>query len=82
VLGVVPYSWTFAMQKLPPGQQLAIKGNKPLGEKIVAIARHPSDVNTEEFERMVRKVLFDAPPVADVAGKTASAANKRRAAAR
>jgi hypothetical protein len=82
VLGVVPFSWTFAMQKLPPGQALPIKGNKPLGEKIVAVARHPSDVKTEEFERMVRKVLFDAPPVADAVGKTASAATERRPAAR
>jgi hypothetical protein len=80
VLGVVPYSWTFAMQKLPPGQALAIKGNKPLGEKIVAIAKHPSDVNTGEFERMIRKVLFDAPPLAD--GNTVKASTEHRAATR
>jgi hypothetical protein len=81
VLGVVPFSWTFAMQKLPPGKALAIKGNKPLGEKIVAIARHPTDVNTEEFERMVRTVLF-AAPVADADAKSAKASTKRRTAAR
>lgn len=81
VLGTVPYSWTFAMQKLPPGQAISIKGNKPLGEKIVAIARHPTDVNTGDFERMVRKVLF-AIPAPSAAGKTASAAMTRRAPAR
>jgi hypothetical protein len=62
VLGTVPYSWTFAMQELPPGQLLGIKQNKPLGDQIVAIAKHPRDVNTDEFERMLRKVLFSAPP--------------------
>ncbi len=81
VLGVVPFSWTFAMQKLPPGQLLAIKGNKPLGEKIVAIARHPSDVNTEDFEKMLRTVLF-AAPVVDPDAKTAKATTKRRTASR
>jgi hypothetical protein len=77
VLGTVPYSWSFAMQKLPPGRSIPIKGNKPLGEKIVAIARHPSEVNSEEFERMLRKVLFAAP--VDTAGRTAKAAATRRA---
>lgn len=76
VLGMVPFSWTFAMQKLPPGQAIPIKGNKPLGEKIVAIARHPSDVNTEDFERMLRKVLFDAADRS--AGKTARASTGHR----
>jgi hypothetical protein len=79
VLGTIPYSWTFAMQKLPPGQELTIKGNKPLGEKIVAIARHPTDVKSEEFERMLRKVLFDAP---DATGKTATASTRRGASTR
>jgi hypothetical protein len=73
VLGTIPYSWTFAMQKLPPGQLLAIKQNKPLGEKIVAIARHPRDVNTDELERMLRTVLFSAPPLP--AAKTSARAS-------
>jgi hypothetical protein len=77
VLGTVPYSWSFAMQKLPPGRPIPIKGNKPLGEKIVAIARHPSEVHSGEFERMLRKVLFAAP--VDTAGRTAKAAATRRA---
>jgi hypothetical protein len=80
VLGTLPYSWSFAMQKLPPGQSIPIKGNKPLGEKIVAIARHPSEVNSGEFERMIRKVLFAAP--VDAAGRTAKASANRRTPAR
>ena len=59
-LRLVPYSWSFAMRKLPDGRSIPIKGNKPLGEKIVAIAKHPSDVDSGEFERMLRKVLFAA----------------------
>src|SRR5262249_31043563 len=80
VLGPVPYSWSFAMQKMPPGRGIPIKGNKPLGEKIVAIARHPSEVNSGELERMLRTVLFAAP--VDTAGRTAKATAVRRAPAR
>jgi len=81
MLGVaVPFSYSFAMQKLPPGHQIPIKGNKPLCEKIVAIAKHPSDVNSEEFERMLRKVLF--APHADAVGKSLNASASRRASAR
>ena len=60
---------------------IPIKGNKPLGEKIVAITKHPTDVDSGEFERMLRKVLFAAPAAA-TAGKTANASTGRRAAAR
>ncbi len=69
VLGTVPYSWDVRDAEAaarPHGT--AIKGNKALGEKIVAIARHPSDVDTEEFERMLRSVLF-APRGAAKAGR-------------
>jgi hypothetical protein len=76
VLGTVPYSYSFAMRKLPPGHEIPIKGNKPLGEKIVAIAKHPSDVNSGEFERMLRPILF--APRADPAGTTARAPTRRR----
>ena len=84
VLGTVPYSWTFAMTKLPPGQARGIKENKSLGEKIVAIARHPTDVNSEDFERMLRPVLFAGPPAAtpDSAGTTASVSTARHAPSR
>jgi hypothetical protein len=63
----IPFSWSFALRKLPPGRTVLLKGNKALGEKIVAITRHPSDVDTAEFERMLRSVLFP-PRVAAKAG--------------
>lgn len=81
VLGLVPFSWTFAMRKLPPGQALGIKQNKPLGEKIVAIARHPSDVNTEDFEKLLHKVLFSARPAVPEP-KTARTSSPRRVSSR
>ncbi len=56
VLGTVPYSWSFAIRKLPPGQR--IKVTKPLGEKIVAVTKRPIDVDAEELEKLLRKVLF------------------------
>jgi hypothetical protein len=77
VLGTVPYSYSFAMRKLPDGHQIPIRGNKPLGEKIVAITRHPTDVKSEEFERMLRTILF-APRV-DAAGTTVRASTRSRA---
>jgi hypothetical protein len=76
VLGLVPYSYSFAMKRLPPGQEIPIKGDKPLGEKIVAITKHPSDVNSDDFERMLRKILF--APRADAASTTANAPTRRR----
>ena len=81
VLGTVPYSWSFAMEKLPDGHSIPIKGNKQLGAKIVAITKHPSDVDSAEFERMLRKVLFAPHPPAK-AGKTAKGANRRGTTAR
>ncbi len=48
LLGMVPISWSFAMRKLPPGQKLKV--NKPLGEKLVAVANRPISVDTEELE--------------------------------
>jgi hypothetical protein len=42
----------------------------------VAITKHPSDVNSEEFERMLRKILF--APRAAAAGTTAKASTTRR----
>jgi hypothetical protein len=75
VLGLIPFSYSFAMRKLPPGHEIPIKGNKPMGEKIVTITKHPSDVNSDEFERMLRNILF--APRANAAGKTAKASTKR-----
>ena len=78
VLGTVAYDWSFAIQKLPPGQVIPIKRRKALCEKIVAIAKHPTDVDTEEFERILRKILFAAPEPANTA-KTAKAPTRRGA---
>ncbi len=62
LFGTVPYSWTFAMRMLPPGETLTIKSEKTLGEQIVTIARHPNQVETPDFEKRMRRVLFDAKP--------------------
>jgi hypothetical protein len=56
LFGTVPYSWSFAMKKLPPGRE--IKVDKPLGEKLVAVANRPVSVDPEELEKMLRKMLF------------------------
>ncbi len=72
VLGTVPYSWDFAIRKLPDGRAVLLKGNKALGEKIVAITKHPNEVDTAEFERMLRTILF--PPRGAGPGQTATVA--------
>lgn len=74
LFGTVPYSWTFAMRMLPPGETLTIKGEKTLGEQIVTIARHPNQVETADFEKRIRKILFDAKPAdaATAAGRAPS----------
>lgn len=76
VLGTVPYSWSFAIRKLPPGHPIGMKGRKPVNEKIVAIARRPTDVNIDEFEKMLRHILFDPRNVdqANQPRRTATAA--------
>ncbi len=56
VLGTVPYSWSFAMRRLPTGT--AIKVAKPLGEKLVMVAKRPVDVDPAELEKLLRKTLF------------------------
>ena len=63
----IPFSWSFAIRKLPPGRAVPLKGNKALGEKIVTITKHPNEVDTEEFERMLRSVLF--PPATRCPGR-------------
>jgi hypothetical protein len=77
VLGTVPYSWSFAIRKLPAGHAIPLKGRKALNEKIVAIAKHPSDVDTAEFERMLRAILF-APENVDKAAQSRKTAAARR----
>lgn len=84
LLGTVAYSWSFAICKLPPGHPIGMKGRKPLNDKIVAMAKHPSDVDTDEFEKMLRSILFDPKNVdqANQPRRTAKAVPARRAPAR
>jgi hypothetical protein len=52
----VPFSWSFAMRELPKGTRSKVE--KPLGEKLVAVANRPISVDPEELEKMLRKILF------------------------
>jgi hypothetical protein len=61
LLGAIPVSWSFAMRSLPPGRSIPVSA--PLGEKIVAVAMRPAEVDAEQLERMFKKVLFPAPEV-------------------
>jgi hypothetical protein len=77
LLGTVPYSWSFAMCGLPVGHD--IKVDKPLGEKLVAVANRPIDVDREELEKMLRKLLFAAgePKALAKEAQVAKAGEKR-----
>ncbi len=83
VLGTVPYSWSFAIRKLPAGHAIPLKGRKTLNDQMVAIAKHPTGVDTAEFEQLLRTILF-APENVDKAvqkpktAKTAKTAQARR----
>jgi hypothetical protein len=69
ILGTVPYSWSFAMTDLPPGQKLRVPPT--LGALIVETSRHPAESDPDELERLLRKTLATIPD-ADIAGdKTA-----------
>jgi hypothetical protein len=59
ILGMVPFSWSFAMRYLPPGRALRVP--PALGESIVATARHPADSDPEELERLVMQTLSTVP---------------------
>jgi hypothetical protein len=61
LLGTLPVSWSFALTSLPPGRAIRVPG--PLGEKIAAVARRPIDVDTEELEKMLKRVLSPGPDV-------------------
>ncbi len=78
LLGTVPYSWSFAMRKLPDGHRTKV--SKPLGEKLVAVANRPISVESEELEKMLRNLLFAPHPAkADAKGsQVANSGGKRR----
>jgi hypothetical protein len=75
ILGTVPYSWSFAMRALPPGQKMRV--SPELGRLIVATSRHPAESDPDELERLLLTSLVpastanvagnhrDAPPLAD-----------------
>jgi hypothetical protein len=61
VLGVtVPLTWSFAMSKLPAGQDLRVP--PALGEMIAATARRPTDSDPEELERGLEQTLASVSP--------------------
>jgi hypothetical protein len=56
VLGVtVPLTWSFAMSKLPAGQDLRVP--PALGELIATTARRPQESDSEELERALGQTL-------------------------
>ncbi len=55
VLGMVPYSWSFAMRALPPGRSLRIP--PALGDQIASTARHPRKETTEQIEQGLLDLL-------------------------
>jgi hypothetical protein len=59
ILGTVPYSWSFAMSKLPDGKTLRVPPS--LGELITVISRHPDEGDPEELERLLMKTLATLP---------------------
>ncbi len=48
----LPFSWSFAMSKLPPGHKLPVPPE--LGDLIKTTARRPNDGDLEELERLER----------------------------
>jgi hypothetical protein len=55
----LPFSWSFAMSKLPPGRVLRVPAE--LGELITATARRPADSDPEELERLLGQTLASVP---------------------
>jgi hypothetical protein len=69
ILGTVPYSWSFAMPELPPGQKLRVPS--ALGTLIVETSRHPAESDADELERLLRKTLSTVPHADMASDKTA-----------
>ncbi len=59
ILGTVPYSWSFAMKKLPDGKQLRVP--PALGELMTSMSRHPAESDPEELERQLMQTLATLP---------------------
>jgi hypothetical protein len=56
ILGMVPYSWSFALRSLPPGKPVQV--STELGDLIAVTNRHPDQGDLEELERLLDKFLF------------------------
>ena len=51
----LPFSWSFAMSKLPPGR--AVRVPPELGELIATTGRRPAESDPEELERVLEQTL-------------------------
>jgi len=65
ILGMVPFSWSFALTSLPPGPWLPVP--LELGKLIAVTNRHPDEGDIEELERLLMKTLFPSPDADDTA---------------
>jgi len=59
ILGTVPYSWSFAMKKLPDGKPLRVPPD--LGELMASMSRHPAESDEKELERLLTQTLATLP---------------------
>jgi hypothetical protein len=66
ILGTIPYSWSFAVRSLPPGQKLRVP--PVLGQLIVKTTRRPAESDADELERLLLETLAPIPD-RNVAGK-------------
>jgi hypothetical protein len=59
ILKTVPYSWSFAMRKLPNGKSLQVPPE--LGELMATTCRHPVEGDPDELERLLMQTLATLP---------------------
>ena len=55
ILGMVPFSWSFAMRELPPGTQARVP--PALAMQIVEASMHPAKDDPDELERLLLKII-------------------------
>jgi hypothetical protein len=78
ILGTVPFSWSFAVRSLPPGQKLRVP--PALGRQIVETSRHPVESDPGELERLLLETLSPVADPSNVAGRgTATSTTTDRA---
>jgi hypothetical protein len=59
ILGTVPYTWSFAMNKLPGGKSLRVPSK--LGQRMAALNLHPDQGDPEELEHLLVQTLATLP---------------------